>query len=257
MGGKLENVLAFYRVGVGDGHLVPAIDKYFAPNFLDQSSRLLGGSEALIAAYQPLIARYPDRLVWPVRGFEDGSRVFLHTWQSFGRGRLDFVGLEIFDTDQDDAITRRCGVRVPAATRLRSGHSQVDGPTLVDDHDRTADNKDVVAGYTADVLGRGVTSALDRYVGAGYVEHSAEGITRRPSVWYEPPTLMVGRGNFVATLGRAWVGDRRYRVVDLYRLAGLKIVEHWDGALDDDVLLVDPGPPRVCRSARPAPRRHR
>jgi predicted SnoaL-like aldol condensation-catalyzing enzyme len=47
---------------------------------------------------------------------------------------------------------------------------------------------------------------------------------------YDEIVLLVGQGNFVATLCRTrWI-DAPYAQVDVFRLEGGLIVEHWDAA---------------------------
>jgi predicted SnoaL-like aldol condensation-catalyzing enzyme len=240
MGHKLDNVLAFYRDGVGDGHLQPAADKYLAPDYVDH--RPPGGIACLLAIYEPLLARYPDRLVLPLRAFEDGSRVFLHSFQTFGRGQRCWVGLEVFDTDEADTIVHRRGARVPLASWSRSGRSQIDGPTHVTDTDRTVANKAVVTGFLTEVLGRGDRGAVHRFLGGTYAEHSPD-VPDGPAgllhhleeheamglpIRYGPADLVVGCGNFVVAQSPVTAGPLTYEALDLYRLEHGRIVEHWD-----------------------------
>ena len=51
---------------------------------------------------------------------------------------------------------------------------------------------------------------------------------------YDEIVLMVGQGNFLATLSRAILDDgngaQEYAQVDLFRIENGKVVEHWDNA---------------------------
>ena len=245
MGRKLDTVIAFYRDGVADGHIGPATDKYLAPGFVDHTQLGATGMRSLIDTYEPLVHRFRDRFVWPVRGFEDGSKVFLHSYQSFGRGQIGQVCADVFDTDEENQVTARWNVTTPVVRRTRSGRSQIDGPSVVMDVGLTSDNKCVVGQFVTDVLIRGDAGKLERYLDPDdYAEHSPDipdgivGFRRhlelraaagRP-VRYRTITLMVGRGNYVATLSTAGSGGEAYRVFDLFRLAGGRIVEHWETA---------------------------
>jgi len=246
MGRKLDNVIALYVDGVADGHLWPAADKYLADNFVDRTGAATDGRRGFLGPYEPLVRRFPDRLVRPVRGFEDGRRVFLHTYQSFGRGQISQVGVDVFDTDTDDHVTTRWNVTVPVVPRSRSGRSQIDGPTEVTDLAATAANKTLVRRFITDVLMAGRTDRLEGYLDPhGYAEHSPDipdgpqGLRYRLDhdaaaglpVRYHEIVLLVGCGNYVVTLSAASRGPARYRVFDIYRLAGSRIVEHWDAAM--------------------------
>jgi predicted SnoaL-like aldol condensation-catalyzing enzyme len=50
------------------------------------------------------------------------------------------------------------------------------------------------------------------------------------SLWYHEIVLLVGQGNFVATLCRATRDDAEYAQVDVFRVQDGLIVEHWDNA---------------------------
>jgi predicted SnoaL-like aldol condensation-catalyzing enzyme len=52
---------------------------------------------------------------------------------------------------------------------------------------------------------------------------------RRPLV-YDEIVLLVGQGNFVATLCRASSDGSPYAQADLFRVEAGRVVEHWDAA---------------------------
>ena len=103
-------------------------------------------------------------------------------------------------------------------------------------------NKAVVRSMIEDLLmPGGDISAVDRYIRPDYRQHNpevADGLEPfrekledpdRP-LWYHDIVLLVGQGNFVATLCRATWGDDEYAQVDIFRLEDGLIVEHWDNA---------------------------
>jgi predicted SnoaL-like aldol condensation-catalyzing enzyme len=238
MGRKLDNVVSLYLDGVVDGHVLPAADKYLAEDFVDHTAGTEPGRQGFLDRYEPLVSRYRDRAVWPLRGFEDGSKVFLHTYQTYGRGQLSMVGMDVFDTDPDDCLTARWSITVPLVSPTRSGRSQIDGPTF-GEPDGTVEHKRRVRSYVRDVLVEGRWDRMDGYLDRDYAEHSPytadgpAGLARRlvelGDAWcYRTMTLLVGRGNYVATLGEATLLDEAYRVFDLYRLVDGRIVERWD-----------------------------
>jgi predicted SnoaL-like aldol condensation-catalyzing enzyme len=238
MGRKLDNAVSLYLDGVVDGYVLPAADKYLSEGFVDHSDPGRVGRQGFLDRYEPMVARYADRAVWPLRGFEDGSRVFLHTYQTYGRGQVSVVAMDVFDTDPDDNLTERWSVTVPLVSPTRSGRSQIDGPTFAEP-DGTVEHRRRVRGYVKDVLIDHRCDRIDAYLSGDYAEHSphtadgTRGVARRltdpDGPWcYRHVTLTVGRGNYVATVGEATVGDIGYQVIDLYRLVDSMIVEHWD-----------------------------
>ncbi len=242
MGNKIDNVISLYLDGVRDGHVLPAAEKYLTETFTEHSEHpgQTPGRGSFVDLYEPLVARYHSRAVWPLRGFEDGSRVFLHSYQTFGAD-VAWVSMDVFDTDADDQITGRWSVRLPLAHRSRSGRSQIDGAHYVDDRHRTKANKRVVTGYLTEVLAGAAWPRLDTYVdtfqyaehdpevgdGAGLVRHLERCAATGEPIRYQDPEVVVGCGNFVATVSAASRGRARYRAFDVFRLDSGRIVEHW------------------------------
>lgn len=95
----------------------------------------------------------------------------------------------------------------------------------------------------------GDPSRVDEWVADGYIQHNAEvadglasfkplATVENPPLMYSEIVLLVGQGNFVATLSRAsWEGEPLAQA-DLFRLENGKVVEHWDNsepALPDEM----------------------
>jgi len=57
---------------------------------------------------------------------------------------------------------------------------------------------------------------------------SSRSSSATPIAWYDEIVLLVGSGNFVATLCKARSDDQPMAQVDVFRLADGKVVEHWD-----------------------------
>jgi predicted SnoaL-like aldol condensation-catalyzing enzyme len=224
MGHKLDNVIGLYVHGVWDGHLDAAIDKFVRA---DPAGTRAAGSigRRFSRAFEPLVARYERRFVQPVRGFEDGGRVVLHTFQSFGYQTVQQVSIDIFDTDDDDMIVGWWNATSPLAPVNARGHSQIDGPTMVEDLGATATNKRVVQAYL-DGLDDGCVCPTE------FAQHSS---SSSAAVAAGPTSVLqvAGCGNFVAVYRHrrpARVGGNGEAVCDLYRLDHGHIVEHWDTA---------------------------
>jgi predicted SnoaL-like aldol condensation-catalyzing enzyme len=222
MGPKLSNVVDLYIHGVRDGHLSAALDKYVGDRFVEHSPGIGNGREGLAEAFEPLLERHYRRSVHPMRGFEDGSKVFLHTFSTFGWREVEHVTLDIFDTDADDHIVEHWGVTTPLVARTQSGCSQIDGPRWVTDTELTGANKDLVERYVRQSLIGGANPAA--YV-SSCIEHDPDPET---PVRYRELLQLAGSGNFVATACRFLDPAGRSRTAaDLYRVECGRIVEHW------------------------------
>lgn len=251
MGSKLDNALALYLDGVRDGLLEPALDKYVSDALIQHSVGVADGRHGLLGAYAPRIAKHASREIWPLRGFQDGRKVFLQTYQNWGRGAVELVSCDIFDTDSDDRIIEHWNVTSPLAGWSASGRSQIDGPSLVDDWHATAANKRLVRDYLTRVLIADAPRQAAEHLCRDFVQHSprihdgVDGQRRHfdrmcaegAPVRYREIAQLVGKGNFVASLCRVEIAATTYAVIDLFRVEAGQIAEHWDVACE----VVDTG----------------
>lgn len=245
MSPKLENAKSLYLEGIRDGNAREAVTKYTGARYTQHSTGVRDGIDGFVEFFEPFIQRNPKRDIQIVRGWVDGQYVFVHAYQSLNDGEWQWVTTDFFDTDEDDKIIEHWDVIAEYAASTPSGHTSVDGPTEVTDLDKTEENKELVRNLLKDALMRGGDpSNLSRYISEGqYIQHNKEvpdGLEhfqklasdpKRP-LNYEEIVLLVGQGNFVATLCRANWNDgttnQDYAQVDIFRIENGKVVEHWD-----------------------------
>ena len=242
MGQKLENARSLYLEGIRDGNPREAIAKYTGDRYTQHSTGVKDGQAGFIEFFEDFLARHPQREIHLVRGFEDGQHVFVHAHQVLGGGETQWVTMDFFDTDAQDRIIEHWDVIAAFSGPNPSGRTQVDGETEIRDLDRTDANKATVRAMITDLLMRGGDlTKIDAYVAEDYQQHNPEvgdgratfaSLLAAPDrkLWYDDIVLLVGRGNFVATLCRVHWGDQEYAQTDLFRLADGVIVEHWDAA---------------------------
>ncbi len=243
MSRKLENAKDLYLRGIRDGRFREAVAEYTGERYIQHSTGVKDGRDGFIEFFGGFIERNPTRDIQLVRGFEDERYVLLHALQSLNGGESQWVTVDFFGTDENDPIVEHWDVIAPYAARTPSGHTSVDGPTELEDLDRTDANKALVRAMIEDVLMRGGSpESIDRYISAEhYIQHSAEvpdglehfrKLVLDPdrSLVYDEIVLLVGQGNFVATLCKAaWQGSP-YAQADIFRIEKGLIVEHWDAA---------------------------
>jgi predicted SnoaL-like aldol condensation-catalyzing enzyme len=204
VGPKLYNAVRLYVDGIRDGHLAAALDKYVAEDLVQHTPGVPAGRDGLAALFQPLVDRYERRTVVPLRGFEHGSRVFLHTFACYGYRAVERVTMDIFDTDADDQIIEHWSVSAPLRGSSGCGASPIDGPRIAD---------------------RGATEANLESVRAFLTTGGPTGIEHgQPVLGATRVAQLAGYGSMVASVG---VRDR-LNVADLFRLEAGRIVEHWD-----------------------------
>jgi len=245
MAQKLQNAKNLYLEGILQGNAREAVTKYTGDRYTQHSTGVRDGVEGFVEFFEPFIKRNPIRDIQIVRGWEDGQYVFIHAYQSLNNGEAQWVTTDFFDTDENDKIIEHWDVIAAYTDKTPSGHTSVDGPTEITDLDKTEENKALVRNMIQDALMPGGNPAnLSQYISTEkYIQHNKEVpdglehfqklamMPHRP-LNYKEIVLLVGQGNFVATLCRAnWNDgklDQDYAQVDIFRIENGKIVEHWD-----------------------------
>jgi predicted SnoaL-like aldol condensation-catalyzing enzyme len=194
------------------------------------------GSEGLAALFARIAKSNPRVNV--VRAFADGDFVFAHTEYDFSTRR---IGFEVFRFEGDYAVEHWDNIQ-PRREPNPSGRSMVDGPTEAADIDRTELNRRVVENFVAVVLIERRLDQLARFVSEDLVQHNPDlgdgdealrdalHATRDggPVVAYQHLHRTLAEGSFVLAVCEGTLSGVHTAFYDLYRLAGGKIVEHWD-----------------------------
>jgi predicted SnoaL-like aldol condensation-catalyzing enzyme len=243
MGQRLDNAKALYLEAIRDGNAAEAIGKYSGARYTQHSTPLKDGRKGFIEFFEDFHRRNPVRDIEIVRGFEDGPSVFLHVVQRLNHGEYRYVTADIFDTDDDARMIEHWDVITEMVDETVSGHSQVDGPTEPTDLDKTEQNKTLVRRFLDDVLKNGQYDNLTRYVSTEtYTQHNPQigdgldglhaylaGLAEQGcAMIYEQVHNVVGCGDFVAALSKVNLAGTNMAVIDLFRVADGRIVEHWD-----------------------------
>ena len=243
MGQRLDNARALYLEGIRDGNYAEAIAEYSGARYTQHSTPVRDGREGFIEFFADFVERNPVRDIEIVRGFEDGRYVFLHAVQTLNDGEFRYVTADIFDTDDDAKLIEHWDIIAEMVDDTVSGHSQVDGPTEPTDLDKTEQNKGLVRGFLDDVLVGGDYDKLTDYISTDtYIQHNpeigdgleglgafvAELAEQNATMVYEEIHKVVGQGDLVAALSKMNLRGTDMAVIDLFRVADGKIVEHWD-----------------------------
>ena len=243
MGKRLDNAKNLYLEAIRDGNATDAIHKYSGRRYTQHSTPVKDGKDGFIEFFEDFHRRNPVRDIEIVRGFEDGPFVFLHVVQTLNNGEFRYVTADIFETDEDAKMIEHWDMITEMVDDTVSGHSQVDGPTQPTDLDKTEQNKALVAVFLNDVLKNGGHDKLTDYISTEkYTQHNPqvgddlaglgtflESLSQQGlSIVYEEIHKVIGCGNFVVALSKMSLGDTEIAVIDLFRVEGARIVEHWD-----------------------------
>ena len=242
MSERLSNAINLYMEGIRDGKAREAVTKYTGARYTQHSTGVADGVEGFVAFFEPFLARNPIRDIRVVRAIEDGQYVFVHVYQSLNNGEAEWVTTDFFDTDENGKIIEHWDVISAYAAQTPSGHTSIDGATEVTDLEKTEENKQLVRDLIRDVLIGEDPQKIDDYISSEtYIQHNAQvpdgldyfkplALAEDKPLIYDEIVLLVGQGNFVATLCKAsWAGQPLAQV-DIFRIENGLIVEHWDNS---------------------------
>jgi len=194
------------------------------------------GSEGLAALFKRLSMTSPKVNI--VRAFEDGDFVFAHTEYDFASRR---IGFEMFRFEDGLAVEHWDNIQARQGPNI-SDRTMVDGPTDTVDLELTESNRAIVRSFVETVLVDGQLGRLPDFVNHAYAEHSprlSDGVTSLRAaleaqeessrrIDYHKVHRLLAEGNFVLCVSEGKYAGVHSAFYDLFRVAGGKIVEHWD-----------------------------
>lgn len=240
MSQKIHNVKSLYLEGIRDGNPRDVMKKYTGHRYTQHSTGVGDGKDGFIEFFDDFLIRNPVREIDIVRIFEEGQYVFVHAYQNLNNGDAKWVTMDFFETDPHDKIIEHWDVITAYNEQPPGALSQINGPTTITYTGETHKNKALVEAMIHNVLARNSdTLNAAHYIHPHYIDHSAKiidglqlllppGTSSKRICWYDEIVLLVGCGNFVATLCKVRDQGRQYAQMDLFRVEAGKIIEHWD-----------------------------
>lgn len=240
---KIKHSTGLYLDGIRDGNVWDALNEHTGDRYTQHSTGVGDGKEGFAEFFVPFLERNPIRDIQVVRAIEDGSYVFVHVYQSLNNGESKWVTGDLFDTDANDKVVEHWDVIQQYADETASGRTMVDGPTSVEDLDKTDANKAIIQDFCDVILVGGQydrvtdfisTTQYDQHNPAvadgldGFGAFAADLAQKGRSMIYWKVHKLIGQGNFVVTMSHVQMGDNHYCIFDKFRLQDGKIVEHWD-----------------------------
>ena len=221
-------------IETGDAAAVAVVNQ---DKYIQHNPQTHEGGEGLAALFKRLSKTSPRVNV--VRAFTDGDYVFAHTEYDFATRR---IGFEVFRFEDDLAVEHWDNIQARQGLNP-SGHSMVDGPTEATDLESTEANREIVRDFAEDVLINRQFKKLDQYIDDSlFTQHNPAIADGRQalrsaleathldglSIGYNRTHRVLAEGNFVLSVSEGTRDGVHSSFYDLFRLAGGKIVEHWD-----------------------------
>lgn len=240
---KIHHATGLYLEGIRDGKIWEALNAHTGKRYTQHSTGVADGQQGFADFFGPFLDSNPVRDIQVVRAIEDGRYVFLHVYQNLGNGDAEWVTGDLFDTDENDRVIEHWDVIERFARETKSGRSMVDGPSEVEDLDKTEVNKAVIRAFAEQVLVGGDYSRATDFISpdqydqhnpsvadglSGFGDFAAELAEQGLSMRYWKVHKLIGQGNFVVTMSHVQMGQSHYCVFDIFRIENGKIVEHWD-----------------------------
>lgn len=194
-----------------------------------------------LAGFGEVLSQLPkgSAKVNTVRTFRDGNYVFTHTEYNFFGPK---IGFDIFRFE-DDLIVEHWDNLQQTENKTASGRTQIDGPTIPTDLDKTKENKALVKNFIDDILLNGKVDKITTYISTKkYHQHNpnvsdgldalgkalAKMAKAGTPMTYQKSHIILGEGNFVLSVAEGKFLGKHVSFYDLFRIENGKIVEHWD-----------------------------
>jgi len=214
-----------------------AVDRWVAPDYRQHSSLAADGPEALRGLVAGLPAGFRYELA---RVIADGDLVALHgVYHGFGPEPL--VAFDLFRVENGKLAEHWDGL-TPLVATTASGRSQTDGPAEPLAAAHTETSRALVAEFARRVLSDADYSVLTDYISTEtYHQHNPEaadgldGFGAAAAKWgeqgknlvYKTVHRVIAEGDLVLLQSEGEFGEP-VAYWDLFRVAGGRIVEHWD-----------------------------
>jgi predicted SnoaL-like aldol condensation-catalyzing enzyme len=217
-----------------------AIDRFFSDRLVQHDPNITDGLSGM-KAFVVEVMNSPTTNITIYRTLVDGNIVMLQSkYESWPGLSGPVIAFDLFRFE-DRKIVEHWGGQTLETGPNPSGHTQVDGPTIVADRERREANRTLVQSFKQVVTVELRFDRLDKFIeGDHYIQHASkvgDGTARmkaRVSEVEKPagapvliPRRYIADGNFVLCLveSRTEPPTANY---DLFRVENGKVAEHWD-----------------------------
>ncbi len=232
-----SNAVDLLQRGLAQGD-IEFINENVAKDYIQHNPVAQDGREGLIQFSHYLSEQKTPIKINTARVLREGNLVVVHSEYITGGKKAVF---DLFRVDNGQFVEHWDAIQdVPE--KSVSGRSMIDGPTKIIDREKTQENKKIVTNFVTDILLKGQSEKITRYIGTSYHQHNPnisdnlEGLgafikhlgDNSISFGYKKIHNIVAEGNFVFTQSEGDFGGQVTAFYDLFRVENGMIVEHWD-----------------------------
>ncbi|MDX7991687.1 nuclear transport factor 2 family protein [Xenorhabdus littoralis] len=218
-------------------HDVGALERYFAPDFIEHSPLVKEG----LAGLRELVQSHPELHHEAYRVLEDGELVAIHG-RFTGLDDQPLIGFDLYRV-ADGLIVEHWDGLVPQAAPNASGRTQLDGPTEAGHSPEREKNRELVLNFFTRTLIEGHYDEFENYTnGEGFRQHSPDIPDGTAAViaflkqlkdegqglHYAKIHRTVADGQFVLTHSEGSIAGVCHSYFELWRIENGKVAELWD-----------------------------
>ena len=219
-----------------------AIQNFFHESYIQHNPHVPTGLEPILGLVTSL--KEANFTYTTHRMIADGDLVLTH---NSGTNAMAFGAEKIVTFDlwrvEENKIAEHWDAIIPHYSETANGRTQTDGPTELDDLEKTEGNKALISQFMKDILMGERPSKITDYINAtqyhqhnpqikdglnGLVETIQELTAQNNMFQYSKVHRVIGEGNFVVAQSEGAWGGKPQVFYDLFRIEEGKLVEHWD-----------------------------
>ena len=230
-------------------HDTSALDRYFAPNFVEHSPLVANG----LAGLRQLVQDCPGMRHKAVRVLADGDLVAIHG-RFEGLDEKPLIGFDIYRVENGKIVEHWDGLVAEACPNV-DGRTQLCGTATVQSNGAEEENREIVTTFFKKALIDGDYDAFKDYAeGDQFLQHSpdiGDGIgavinflnkirKEGQGLVYSKIHRSIADGQFVLTHSEGSIAGDRHAYFELWRVENGKIAELWDAiaAVPEDAQAV-------------------
>ena len=228
-----EKAVAFLKSSeTGDNEFVK---KWVSENYTPHYPSIRTGKDALLEFYDQL--KDMDIKLDIRRVIVDGDYVAVHSGYT---GPM--VVIDIFRFEEGKIVDHWANSQ-KTVKKTVSGHSMLDGPTQINDLEKTAENKVLLKELVDDVfIGGDYDKMPSLFDDDNYIQHNPgfpdglfglvngleEMAKQGMEMKFTKNYMILGEGNFVLSVSEGFFNNEHVSFFDMFRIENNKFVEHWD-----------------------------